>query len=29
MNYPALGNDNGSDGIFLIFALAFLFSRQQ
>lgn len=29
MNYPALSNDNGSDGIFLIFALAFLFSRQQ
>ena len=29
VNYPALGNNNGSDGSLLIFALTFLFSRQQ
>lgn len=29
MNYPALGDRRGSGGIFLIFNLAFLFSRQQ
>lgn len=29
VNYPALGNNNGSDGNLLIFALTFLFSRQQ
>lgn len=28
MNYPALGNGNGSDGSLLILALTFLFSRQ-